>query len=120
MSYGHDFGLEKFNLNRSKNNDLFKTYDDSQNYTQYVKNTKLARQATQKSRMQNSMMSKSLTNIQSDGAKEGSPNPKFKSLKSKFMDVHKNCSHTLKPKQKEEILGRYLTMTNKLSLTYFK
>ena len=62
-------------------------------------------------------MSKSMTNIQSEGGKSGSPDP---NVKSKLMDIHKKCSHTLNPKQKEEILGRYLTMTNKLSLTYFK
>lgn len=36
------------------------------------------------------------------------------------MDIHNKKTRELNPQQRQDILGRYLTMTNKLNLNYFK
>jgi len=50
-------------------------------------------------------------------SREASPN---KIIKSKIMDVHNKISVELTHTDREKILSRYLNMTNKLNLTYFK
>jgi len=50
-------------------------------------------------------------------AREASPN---KIIKSKIMDVHNKKTKELTQTDREQILSRYLNMTNKLNLTYFK
>tara|TARA_B110000285_G_C15122089_1_gene617811 strand:+ start:1775 stop:2035 length:261 start_codon:yes stop_codon:yes gene_type:complete len=58
----------------------------------------------------------SMGDIPSCGA-TGSPKNK---IKSKIMDVHNKIERELTHTDREKILSRYLNMTNKLNLTYFK
>jgi len=55
--------------------------------------------------------------IPSVATREASPN---KIIKSKIMNVHNKIETELTPADREKILSRYLNMTNKLNLTYFK
>jgi hypothetical protein len=50
-------------------------------------------------------------------SRDASPN---KVIKSKIMDVHNKIEKELTSSDREKILSRYLNMTNKLNLTYFK
>jgi hypothetical protein len=43
-----------------------------------------------------------------------------KKVKSKIMDIHNKKEKELTQEDREKILSRYLTMTNKLNLAYFK
>lgn len=45
---------------------------------------------------------------------------KLGSQHSRYMDVHNKKSVSLSPENKNEILGRYLTMKHKLGFKYFK
>lgn len=61
----------------------------------------------------------SVTDIESDKS-DTSPFQPRKTVQSRIMDIHRRKSKNLDNNQRQDILGRYLTMTNKLSLNYFK
>jgi hypothetical protein len=50
-------------------------------------------------------------------SRSASPN---KIIKSKIMDIHNKKTKELTASDRGQILSRYLNMTNKLNLTYFK
>jgi hypothetical protein len=87
--------------------DMIENSDDKTNMALYLRNSYLARDArhllkNELKKQRSKSMEKSLDN-----------NLDGRSVKSKYMSVHKRKVNNLEPEEREGIMGNYLTMKNK-------